>query len=44
MVEGDDIAASGTLKGSDRFKGFARGAAGDEDAVGTAEAQAVSTR
>lgn len=44
MVEGDDIAASGALKGSDGFEGFARGAAGDEDAVGTAETQAVGTR
>lgn len=44
MVKGDDMSASGALEGSDGLKVLARGAAGDQDAVGAAKAEAVSAR
>lgn len=43
VVEGDDIAAGGALEGGDGLDGLAGRAAGHQDAVGTAEAQAVGT-
>lgn len=43
VVEGDDIAARGALEGGDGLDGLAGGAAGHQDAMGTAEAEAVST-
>lgn len=44
MVKRDDMSTSGALEGSDGFKVLARGAAGNQDAVGAAKAEAVSTR
>lgn len=44
MVKGDDMSAGGALEGSDGFEVLARGAARNQDAVGAAKAQAVSTR
>lgn len=44
MVQGDDIPARRTLESINGFDGFTRAAAGDQDAMGTAEAEAMSTR
>jgi len=44
VVEGDDIAARGALEGGDGLDGLAGGAAGHQDAVGAAEAEAVGAR
>lgn len=44
MVQRDNIPARRTLESSNGLNGFTRAAAGDQDAMGTAEAEAMSTR
>lgn len=44
VVQRDDIPARRTLESGNGFNGFTRAAARDQDAMGAAEAEAVSTR
>lgn len=44
VVQWDNIPARRTLESSNGFNGFTRTAAWDQDAMGTAEAEAMSTR
>lgn len=44
MIQRDDVATGGALKGRDGFQGFGGGAVRHQDAVSAVEAQAVGTR